>query len=67
MGWWGIPWGIFITPVQLVKNVGEVMRGDRDEPSDELVFHARIERGLQLQAQLPSPLTLSRTGAATGT
>jgi len=20
-GWWGVPWGIFITPIQIVKNV----------------------------------------------
>jgi hypothetical protein len=28
-GWWGFPWGIFITPVQLVRNVVALMGGPK--------------------------------------
>jgi hypothetical protein len=36
-GWWGIPWGVVMTPVQLVKNIaGIVSIQDPGHPSDAL-------------------------------
>jgi hypothetical protein len=37
LGWWGFPWGLIITPVQIVKNIGGMMNGpDPSRPSPEL-------------------------------
>lgn len=36
-GWWGFPWGIFITPVQAIRNlVGLATSPDPSNPSDQL-------------------------------
>ena len=49
-GWWGIPWGFFVTPIQVVRNiVGMVGGPSRDEPSQELEKQVRIQLGSQVQ------------------
>jgi hypothetical protein len=36
-GWWGFPWGLLITPVQITKNILGIVRGlDETSPSDNL-------------------------------
>lgn len=27
LGWWGVPWGLLITPMQVAKNIGALRRG----------------------------------------
>ena len=47
-GWWGIPWGLFMTPVQVVRNVVALSRGpDPLKPSDELAKMIRLSIGSQ--------------------
>lgn len=42
-GWWGIPWGIFMTPVQIVKNViGLASPPNPMQPSDGLQTQMRL-------------------------
>jgi hypothetical protein len=37
VGWWGFPWGLLITPVQIIKNFSEISGGPKDtEPSKAL-------------------------------
>ncbi len=37
VGWWGVPWGIFGTPIQIARNIGGVIKGpDPLVPSEEL-------------------------------
>lgn len=37
LGWWGIPWGILMTPVQIGKNIIALLKTDTStEPSDQL-------------------------------
>jgi hypothetical protein len=44
LGWWGIPWGIFITPVQIIANVGAMFRRiDPTQPSEELIQATRLQ------------------------
>jgi hypothetical protein len=48
LGWWGIPWGLIMTPVQVVRNIVAIVRGSSaDGPS------ASLERtiGLALAAE----------------
>jgi hypothetical protein len=44
-GWWGIPWGLFVTPVQIFSNIAEIFnsRNEGPTPSDDLLQVARIE------------------------
>jgi hypothetical protein len=42
-GWWGFPWGIVMTPVQLGRNLKAMLRPpDPMHPSDELQTFMRI-------------------------
>ena len=43
LGWWGIPWGILITPVQLVSNIVAMLFPPKtDKPSKDLKESARM-------------------------
>lgn len=43
LGWWGIPWGIFVTPVQIVRNfVAIVYSPDKGAPSKKLEQAAKL-------------------------
>ncbi len=43
VGWWGIPWGLLVTPVQIGRNLVGMLRGpDPARPSAQLTRHARL-------------------------
>jgi hypothetical protein len=43
LGWWGIPWGLLITPVQIGRNVVGLMRPvDPSRPSPQLENAVRL-------------------------
>ncbi len=49
LGWWGVPWGLLITPVQIIRNIVAMVKGSSDDgPS------ASLERmiGLALAAEV---------------
>lgn len=49
LGWWGIPWGILMTPVQIVRNLAAILRSEQSlTPSDQLEQLVRI--GMASQA-----------------
>lgn len=42
-GWWGLPWGIIITPVQVLRNVIGLFQNDNYlHPSDKLKDYIRL-------------------------
>lgn len=42
-GWWGFPWGILITPLQLMRNIIGVLKSpDETSPSETLVNLVRV-------------------------
>ncbi len=44
LGWWGLPWGLVMAPVQIVRNLWGIAKGpDPLEPSEELNQIARIQ------------------------
>ena len=48
IGWWGFPWGFFITPVQVIRNLVGILRGpDPSEPSRTL--HTLVRGMLAVQ------------------
>jgi hypothetical protein len=45
LGWWGIPWGLVLTPIQIVRNLAGLTKdADRSRPSKllEAVVRARL-------------------------
>lgn len=51
MGWWGIPWGLFITPVQVFRNIGSAASGDSSaDPSPALTRLVRLQLAARAQA-----------------
>ena len=51
-GWWGIPFGFILTPVQIARNIGAIRReSSLTEPSPDLLRVARLTLAAQLAAQ----------------
>lgn len=49
LGWWGFPWGLIMTPIQVVRNLVGLFTGpDRAKPSDELYRLIQINIGAQI-------------------
>lgn len=49
LGWWGFPWGLVMTPVQMVRNLTALSRGyDPLQPSAELEDAVRMHVALRL-------------------
>ncbi len=44
-GWWSIPWGLINAPVQIARNIGDMMR-KQTEPTPELIAAIRLELAL---------------------
>lgn len=54
LGWWGMPFGLLITPVQVVKNLaGLASAPDPLRPSEELLRLSRFEMVRQAVAENP--------------
>jgi len=52
LGWWGFPWGIVMTPVQVVRNiVALVRRPDPSEPTPALKQMVRMQIAQNALAQ----------------
>ena len=48
-GWWGFPWGILITPFQIIRNiVGIVRPPDPSTPSQELIDCIRLRMATEV-------------------
>ena len=43
LGWWGIPWGLLFTPVQVVRNISGMVK-----PPDPMKPSAQLERIVRL-------------------
>ncbi|MDR1305304.1 MAG: hypothetical protein LBK76_08795 [Verrucomicrobiales bacterium] len=41
-GWWGFPWGLIMTPVQITRNICGLLANPKSAPSDALKHTARI-------------------------
>jgi len=46
-GWWGFPWGLFVTPVQIARNITGMWHDPR-VPSMELRQFVQLNRGAEL-------------------
>lgn len=51
-GWWGFPWGLILTPVQITRNIIGMCGGpDSSRPSDDLKRMVLVNLGLKMAAQ----------------
>ena len=49
LGWWGLPWGFIVTPVQVIRNLIGVARGpDPTKPSRQLESLLRLGMASQI-------------------
>jgi|SRR5579863_2666675 len=60
-GWWGIPWGLILTPVQITRNVMGMFGGPKgSQASDALRRLVLVNMGAQAiknsRSQVPPPL-----------
>jgi hypothetical protein len=50
LGWWGLPWGVVITPVQIVRNlVGLARKPAPGQPSPALENMVRLNMAQSLE------------------
>jgi hypothetical protein len=61
LGWWGFPWGLILTPVQITRNIAGMCKGpDSSKPSDNLRKLVLVNIGMQAlqksQQNAPPPL-----------
>jgi hypothetical protein len=50
-GWWGIPWGLILTPVQVTRNIAGMASGpDSSKPSEGLRRLMKVHLGSQILA-----------------
>lgn len=50
VGWWGFPWGLIVTPVQIIRNIGAMARPPNSAaPSDALRRLARLQLASHVQ------------------
>lgn len=55
-GWWGFPWGLIYTPVQIGKNLSGLLGGpDPEIPSEQLETMTRLELAVRVDAGEPMP------------
>jgi len=47
LGWWGFPWGLILTPVQIGRNIAGLCKGEPSQPTGELRKLAQVNLGLQ--------------------
>jgi hypothetical protein len=48
LGWWGFPWGLILTPVQITRNLAGMCAGpDPSKPSDTLRKLVLVKIGAQ--------------------
>jgi len=58
VGWWGFPWGILGTPVQVVRNIISMVKSGKKpiQPSAQLERFVRIAAALQLPLKVAQEL-----------
>lgn len=47
-GWWGFPWGLIMTPVQIVRNLTDMGGGSSGSPSKELREIMRVNLAIHM-------------------
>lgn len=55
LGWWGFPWGLVMTPVQILRTLGGLASPPKgSEPSAALIQASKLELAAQASAATPA-------------
>lgn len=57
LGWWGFPWGLLVTPIQIGRNVAALCKSESAQPSaefEQIVRRQIASRQLDAQEGVPS-------------
>ena len=54
LGWWAVPWGIVMTPIQLVRNLIGVLSETASQPSTQLERFIRLDLATRLLVPPPN-------------
>ena len=57
LGWWGVPWGFFITPIQIIRNIIGMSRKVSDVPSPDFVRVVKLNLAAHVAAARSSGQT----------
>jgi hypothetical protein len=61
LGWWGMPFGLFITPIQVTRNIRQMFRRDL-QPSAQLQGVARLQVAKQIvRGRVPALSSMAET------
>lgn len=55
LGWWGVPWGVLVTPLQVGRNIVGMCRGAPAAPSAQLERLVRLHLAEQALQAPPAP------------
>lgn len=62
LGWWGFPWGLILTPTQIIRNIVGMFGRDSSAPSEDLRRLVLVNLGAQaLQQQKPAQALPAKT------
>ena len=68
LGWWGFPWGVIMTPVQIFRGLGALLTGfPEGDATPELIREAQLTLGLPRQREHRRRMKEKRQGTGTGT
>ena len=58
LGWWGFPWGLLMTPVQIARNIaGLAQSPNPEQPSEHLAAAVRVDLGARMHEARSQPDT----------
>ena len=52
-GWWGFPFGLIVTPVQILRNGAEILKKNPLQPSPELHRAVQVQLATQTRSTAP--------------
>ncbi len=55
LGWWGFPWGLVLTPIQIARNIGGLRGPDPRQPSPLLIERVRHGMAIRQSSEEPPP------------
>ncbi|MBB6244018.1 hypothetical protein HDE79_003493 [Rhodanobacter sp. MP1X3] len=63
LGWWGFPWGLLVTPIQIARNISGICRRQPERASADFERVVRLQlarQQLQAKPSMPPPISAGR-------
>lgn len=56
LGWWGFPFGLLLTPIQVIRNLGGLFSAERPNAPASNALKAAVRKELAMTARRPVPV-----------